>query len=290
MRGGGNGLIVSAFSGVTGTIWQTGGRIVVTNTVLRFENNALMTGSNGTLLASNVFLSSVGGDGRSTFNINGSTNHVYANFNVGDQFCSGTGTVNMTSGRLFVTNAAGTATLDVRSGTLNISGGYVQADKIILTNICAHFTRTGGTLVYGSAVLDPTRDDDGDGYSNGFELSVGLDPLNPADINADNDGDGFSNIQEVLAGTDFNNANSAFRITSITRESNNLRIRWTTVGGRTNRVLFTTGDASGGYTNDFSNLSSFFIIPGTGESTTNYLDIGGATSFPSRYYRIRLVP
>ena len=31
-------------------------------------------------------------------------------------------------------------------------------------------------------------------------------------------------------------------------------------------------------------------IPGSGDTVTNYLDAGGATNVPSRYYRIRLGP
>jgi len=32
------------------------------------------------------------------------------------------------------------------------------------------------------------------------------------------------------------------------------------------------------------------IMAGSGDVTTNYVDGGGATNKPSRYYRIRLVP
>jgi hypothetical protein len=32
------------------------------------------------------------------------------------------------------------------------------------------------------------------------------------------------------------------------------------------------------------------LMPSAGESTTNYLDLNGATNFPARYYRVRLVP
>ena len=40
----------------------------------------------------------------------------------------------------------------------------------------------------------------------------------------------------------------------------------------------------------FSDLSPASTIPGTSLSTTNYLDLGGATNTPSRFYRVRLVP
>ena len=92
---------------------------------------------------------------------------------LGDHSCTGTGIVNMSSGLLFVTNAAGNATLDIRTGTLNFSGGFLQVNKIILTNLCAHFARTGGTLIYTSIVLNPNDDSDGDGFTNQQEATAG---------------------------------------------------------------------------------------------------------------------
>jgi hypothetical protein len=50
------------------------------------------------------------------------------------------------------------------------------------------------------------------------------------------------------------------------------------------------GDASGGYTDSFSDISGPIFLTGNGDVSTNYLDNGGATNSPFRYYRIRLVP
>ena len=44
-------------------------------------------------------------------------------------------------------------------------------------------------------------DDDNDGISDVIEISLSLDPLNPADATQDADGDGTNNLDEVLAGT-----------------------------------------------------------------------------------------
>jgi len=108
---------------------------------------------------------------------------------------------------------------------------------------------------------------------------------------ADPDGDGQNNLAEFLAGTDPNNAGSALRITSTTRSGNDVSITWTTVGGKTNVVQVTPGDGNGGFsTNGFSDLSGLIPIPGSGDATNNYIDVGGATNGPSRYYRIRLAP
>ncbi len=80
-----------------------------------------------------------------------------------------------------------------------------------------------------------------------------------------------------------------FNITSITRQANDLLITWQTVGGETNVVQATTG-TSGSYSSNFTDLSPIIIPKGGDFTTTNYLDPGGATNAPIRYYRVRLVP
>jgi len=80
-----------------------------------------------------------------------------------------------------------------------------------------------------------------------------------------------------------------FNITSIVPQGNDMLITWQTVGGETNVVQVTTG-TSGSYSNNFSDLSPIIIPKGGDFTTTNYLDVGGATNGPMRYYRVRLVP
>lgn len=79
---------------------------------------------------------------------------------------------------------------------------------------------------------------------------------------------------------------STFRITSIERQGNDIVITWSTTGaGTSNIVQATSGTADGSYTNNFVDISgSSMLITG---STTNYVDSGGATNVPSRFYRIR---
>ena len=103
----------------------------------------------------------------------------------------------------------------------------------------------------------------------------------------DPDGDGMSNLQEFLTGTDPTNSAAVFRIVSIAGVINNVRVTWTMGSGKTNALQVTPGAGDGSYqTNNFANL---FIVTNTVGSTTNYLDVGGATNTPSRYYRVRLV-
>ena len=104
---------------------------------------------------------------------------------------------------------------------------------------------------------------------------------------ADPDGDGQNNLAEFLAGTDPTNSASAFRIISLTLEGDDVRVTWTMGDDKTNALQVTAGDASGGFTNDFSDI---FTVTNTFGSVTNYLDLGAATNAPARFYRVRLVP
>jgi hypothetical protein len=77
---------------------------------------------------------------------------------------------------------------------------------------------------------------------------------------------------------------SDFRVTSIVQEGDNVRISWLAVGGRS--CVVQTSETPDGFTD----LSPVIVNPGTSLSTTNYLDLGGATNAPSRFYRVWLVP
>ena len=85
---------------------------------------------------------------------------------------------------------------------------------------------------------------------------------------------------------------TVLQITSIARQGNDINLTWMTgtAGGQTNAVQVTSGDASGNYaTNNFADIATL-VIPGSGIVVTNYVDVGGGTNKPSRYYRVRLVP
>jgi hypothetical protein len=82
----------------------------------------------------------------------------------------------------------------------------------------------------------------------------------------------------------------AFRILSITSQNNDMNIVWTSPGGSTNALQATYGVINRSYSNNFVDISGPIIVGPYGDSTTNYVDVGGATSAPARYYRVRLVP
>ena len=127
-------------------------------------------------------------------------------------------------------------------------------------------------------------DTDADSIPNWWEDQFGLSKTNAADSTLDLDGDGASNLNEFLSGTKPNDAASVFRITALQPEGGDLRVTWTTVGGKS-CVVQTNGELA----KPFADFSPLIPAPGAGESVTNYLDASGATN-GYRYYRVRLEP
>jgi PKD repeat protein len=103
-------------------------------------------------------------------------------------------------------------------------------------------------------------------------------------------GKGMSNTNQFLLGLNPTNPASLFQIISAASQGSDMLITWTAGGGRTNAVQMSPGDVTGCYTNSFSDISGPIVLTGSGDVATNYLDSGGATNGPFRYYRIRLVP
>jgi hypothetical protein len=143
---------------------------------------------------------------------------------------------------------------------------------------------TGGTLLYSQLVISSSLSAVGDAIPNGWKQQYGLDPFNPAMASTDSDGDGMNNLQEYLTGTDPTNSASAFRIMSVVRTNNDIRATWQAGVGKTNALQVATG---AGYNTNFTDV---VIVTNTVGTTTNAIDVGGATNGTSRYYRVHLVP
>lgn len=147
-------------------------------------------------------------------------------------------------------------------------------------------TYSGTNLVLSS----PDFDFDSDGMPNWWEMAHGLNPNNPNDASLHGDADGVNNLQEYLAGTDPFDPASYFHVTAVRKQTNDLAVMWTTVGGKKYVLQGTTNTTSRSFTNSFLDLSPVLTAPGVGESTTNYLDLGVLTNRVGRYYRVKLVP
>ena len=188
-------------------------------------------------------------------------------------------------------------------GTLNITdaGGFTNATYTLFTY--------GGTLTYNGLTIGTTPSSNftyavSTNTPGQVTLIVGLpDPFAAwqwqyfgctncpqADPGADPLGKGMTNTNQFLAGVNPTNSVSLLRITSVVETGNDVLVTWTTAGVRTNALQAAVGDGTGGYSNNFSDISGPIIIPSAGDATTNFPDSGGATNGPARYYRIRLVP
>ena len=191
----------------------------------------------------------------------GGTVYISTNFIVGGCVSGALGTVSLSGGVLYITNAAHTAFMDVRNGTVMLEpGGTLVVDTVVVTNSCGHFINYGGTLIMNNPpVLDPNMDADNTGQSNGTKLAAGLDPFDPT---------------------------SVFKINGVTfTNGTDTLIEWTTQSGHLYVVQSATNMSAAG----LQDLSPVIPATGTGAGTATFLHAGGATGGP-RYYRVRLGP
>ena len=84
-----------------------------------------------------------------------------------------------------------------------------------------------------------------------------------------------------------------FRITGLAVLGSNVLVTWIAPYGSTNLLLGSKGGPGGAYSNLATNflVAPQFIMPAGSPTTgvlTNYLDVGGATNRPARYYRVYL--
>jgi len=93
----------------------------------------------------------------------------------------------------------------------------------------------------------------------------------------DADGTGQDNLFKFLAGLDPTNPSSIFGITAIARQSNDILVTWTCVGGHSYVLQNTRSTAMiAEYNTNFTDASPVILASGVGPSTTNYLDLGAA--------------
>jgi uncharacterized repeat protein (TIGR01451 family) len=187
-----------------------------------------------------------------------------------------------------VTNTASWLTLSTTGGTLPAGAG---------TNVTVTINGNATNLTVGSyadAVTFTNLSNGAGSTLRSVSLTISLSPWQQwqmqhfgcincpqAAATADPDGDGQSNAAEFLAGTDPTSSVSMFRIISIVRTGDDIRVTWQTGGGCTN-ILQSMSSPGGVY----FNISPAIAIPNAGDAVTNYLDKGGATNGPCRFYRV----
>lgn len=103
---------------------------------------------------------------------------------------------------------------------------------------CFSATPSIGAHEFAEAALARS---DADAMPDWWENRFALDPQNGTDGALDADADGHSNEREFLAGTDPRDGRSVFRILGIERETGGLKVRFTTVLGRSYRFEQSNG-------------------------------------------------
>jgi alpha-tubulin suppressor-like RCC1 family protein/inosine-uridine nucleoside N-ribohydrolase len=147
--------------------------------------------------------------------------------------------------------------------------------------------------IYNSITNIVVQDSIGDGITDSWRAQyfpnvdlTGATTNNLSCATCDADGTGQNNLFKYLAGLNPTNPASVFRITSLTRNATNMTLAWQAGGGRTNVVQASSVVG----TNTFNDISAPLVLPGSGDVFTNWVDNGGATNSPTRFYRIRLGP
>ncbi|HUK84216.1 MAG TPA: hypothetical protein VLZ12_16485, partial [Verrucomicrobiae bacterium] len=185
----------------------------------------------------------------------------------------------------------------VGGGTLAFSGGSNTLSTLSLTNTSvlqfALGTNSTTVQVSGDLTLGGTLNiTDRGGFSNttytlftyageltDHGLVIGAKPYPTLTYMIDTGTVG--QVKLVVSGTI--EPPQPIQITAIVRQGNDIKITWNT-SGASNIVQFSAGaGSSGSYSNNFVDLSSIIVTT----PTTNYVDVGGATNSPSRFYRIK---
>jgi len=256
---------------VTGsnTVWHNFGTLIVGSSG---DTNTLFVRDSGTVFANNVVVgANAGADG----------NRIV-----------------IEGGLLVATNAGGNGIVELRRGTMTMAGGILTANNLSVSNdatLTGYGTINGSVLVSGTVVTDGILSFNGAVTNNGIlNLIHGGAIFHSAFVNngivlmpdEDTDGDGMTNLQEDEAGTDPLDSRSRLAVSDVAVAGDDVLVTWQAVGGK--RYIVQTNATPSGI--GFADSGSVISIPGSSSTTTNYLDIGGATKVPSRFYRVRLVP
>jgi autotransporter family porin len=243
----------------TGSLWSTTGGIFIGS---HGDGNSLVISNGGRAVCS------VGSVGSST----GNSNSVLV---------TGSGSTWNNGSIAYVGNQGSGNSVTVAGGSMLAAGLVIGSASVT----CDNFVQLdSGNLIVTNATHDAV-----------LEVRNGMLILNGGLLQVDNlvmtnaCGQFIHNGGTIIAGNLVLGTN-AFRVTSIAREGGNIRVTWLIWPGQTNVLQATTGGIDGSYaTNGFTDV---FAVTGAISfgSVANYLDVGAATNFPARYYRVRLVP
>jgi hypothetical protein len=293
----------------SGSVSLDGGKLVVTNGETRLgvgtPSGGSLAVSDGLFLARDVYVGAF--ESYATLFIDGGISILSSNLQIG--VGESDATVSITGGQLFVTNAPvvvdddgqcivsggqlAAKTIELGSsvgGTLVVDGGSVTVSEGITLGDCNDDWVVGTTSVDGGQLTVTNAAGTGfiDVRNGGLTLDSGT--LHVDKLVMTNSCSSFIHTGGTLIVGSVVLDPNAFRITSVAREGNNLRVTWLMGPGQTNALQAASGGAYGG--NTTNGYADIFVVTNntTPGCVTNYLDIGAATSAPSRLYRARLSP
>jgi len=149
-------LSISSLYGNNTLVISNGGQVV---NITAYVGDAPISGSNTVRVVdgggwrNNSLFVGYAGSSNSLVVAGGSV--LAMNLVIGSALATCDNLVELDSGSVTVTNAAHTAVLEARKGELVVNGGVLQADTLVITNPCAQFIHTGGTLIVSNVVVDP---------------------------------------------------------------------------------------------------------------------------------------
>ena len=286
--------------------------------------NYLTIYANGSVVASNAYIGYAYTNTGNVVTIAGGSLLLTATLDVRDGMLTiNGGTVN--TGSLVASNAA-SSVIQFNGGALNVAGSFVTNGQTLFVgdgSSAATYHLVGGVHFFasslrvrtnalltgcGTIIGNVTIDPGGTVLANcGGALTFTGIVTNNGIMHAEdgsvlesygtvvNNGiidimDGATNFHSTFLNNGTVVDASYFHMVSATRQTNDINLTWTTVGGRSYIVQTNAPQANGSYTTNFTDLSIAVVFPGTSLGTINFLDIGGATNTPARYYRVRLIP
>jgi YD repeat-containing protein len=161
------------------------------------------------------------------------------------------------------------------------AGRLTAASYASGTNLTYAYNLAGDLLNFTVATGAVFTDTDGDGMDDNWEIqyfgSLARNGL------GDFDGDGVSDKSEYLAGTNPTNATSFLRVTQLAVSGQtNAVIQWSSVSNKNYRVQFKNALTATNWTDLPGDISA--------TSTNSTQTDPGITGFPSRFYRVLVLP
>jgi hypothetical protein len=282
---GGSNLVYSTYLGGNGSNYSDHGYAIAVDAA----TNAYVTGLAGstnfptttdafqpTLRGSqNAFVTKLGPDG---------SNLVYSTYLGGNYIDAGFGIAVDAATNAYVAGYTFSTDFPTRNAFQKTLGGTANA-------FVTELGSSGSNLVYSTYL-------GGSGVDLGYALAI--DAAGNAYVTGTTTSGNFptTNAFQTVLRSSWGNAfvakigglGSVLRMVAIALETNNVRLTWTTAGGESYALQTNAPPANGSYSNNFADFSPVMTAPGRAVSTTNYVDTGGATNGPARYYRVRLVP